>query len=585
MDFNISSKPQMYGYMEKFFLKIILTVTAFFAIGLIVLGVLSKNMIGNEIITLHQSLMQQLTRGPEEKIYQLRQVLDQLTNKAEIQNILTENSPSDNRLNSAVQNTILENYQNVSLARIYIYNNQQLCYANDPKVISFESKEKILKDADCINGYYYAGPIEMKEDGLYKSTFIIMVPINDAVTRAEIGQVVMQVSEAALYRSYSKLSDSDRNYFIVNSEGVIISARHKDTIGNIFSPENEHLFKNGPKQSGFVKETGNQAVFYNKISGTNWYFEELVSLSTIYSSIHKLFLIMLLLFLILAFVIVPITVKTIRHALKPIDIIKDSMKQVAGGDFNIRISEKNSGKGELRVIADSFNHMAARLGEQLKEMQEIERKRHLLQLDLLQTQINPHFIYNTLSSIRFYVEMGKNKEAETMLIAFSKVLRKTLSKSETFVTLAEEIETLNDYIDLQKYRYRNRFSINIDIAEDTLNCIVPDFILQPIVENAIFYSLKAHQVCHVEIYSQIKQNQLFISVADDGAGMDAEKIDHLLDKDTHINHIGVRNVHERLQLNYGECYGLKIKSILGEGTVVTFVIPVERGKDNENIDC
>ena len=120
MDFNISSRPQMYGYMEKFFLKIILTVTAFFAIGLIVLGVLSKNMIGNEIITLHQSLMQQLTRGPEEKIYQLRQVLDQLTNKAEIQNILTENSPSDNRLNSAVQNTILENYQNVSLARIYI---------------------------------------------------------------------------------------------------------------------------------------------------------------------------------------------------------------------------------------------------------------------------------------------------------------------------------------------------------------------------------------------------------------------------------------------------------------------------------
>lgn len=210
----------------------------------------------------------------------------------------------------------------------------------------------------------------------------------------------------------------------------------------------------------------------------------------------------------------------------------------------------------------------------------MERKRHLLELDFLQAQINPHFIYNTLSSIRFYVEMGKNEEAEEMLIDFSKILRKTLSQSERFVSLEEEIETITHYVNLQKGRYRDRFQVEFDIKEETKTSLVPDFILQPIVENAIFYSLRQDQVCHIRISSYLQDQNLYVSVKDDGIGMEEERINEVLRKDLNMNKVGLKNVNERLKLNFGDLYGLKIISEKGKGTEVILEMPStsERGK-------
>ena len=165
------------------------------------------------------------------------------------------------------------------------------------------------------------------------------------------------------------------------------------------------------------------------------------------------------------------------------DKIKDKMNQVAEGRLDVRINAQERGKGEFAEIADSFNYMVDRLEKQVEEIRAMDRKKHLLELDFLQAQINPHFIYNTLSSIRFYVEMGKNEEAEDMLIDFSKILRKTLSRTEQFITLREEMETLRHYVNLQKARYRERVEVWFDVEESTLSSLVPDFILQPIVEN------------------------------------------------------------------------------------------------------
>ena len=313
--------------------------------------------------------------------------------------------------------------------------------------------------------------------------------------------------------------------------------------------------------------------FYENILGTDWYLMERINVHEIWATLDRTGYFSLLLIAAFVLCLYPLTIFSRKRIIKPVDKIKDKMSQVAEGRFDVRISSQERGKGEFAEIADSFNYMVDRLEKQVEGIRAMDRKKHLLELDFLQAQINPHFIYNTLSSIRFYVEMGKNEEAEDMLIDFSKILRKTLSRTEQFITLREEMETLRHYVNLQKARYRERVEVVFDVEESTLPALVPDFILQPIVENAIFYSLKEDKVCHIRIKSYMDQGNLCVSVKDDGVGMDAEKISTVLNKDMNINKVGIKNVNERLKLNFGDVYGLKIISEEGRGTEVILVMP------------
>lgn len=334
--------------------------------------------------------------------------------------------------------------------------------------------------------------------------------------------------------------------------------------------------------SGFIPEAGYRTVsdqgqdymyFYENILGTDWYLMERMNVHEIWETLDRTGYFSLLLIAVFVLCVYPLTMFSRKHIIKPVDKIKDKMNQVAEGRLDVRINAQERGKGEFAEIADSFNYMVDRLEKQVEKIRAMDRKKHLLELDFLQAQINPHFIYNTLSSIRFYVEMGKNEEAEDMLIDFSKILRKTLSRTEQFITLREEMETLRHYVNLQKARYRERVEVGFDVEESTLSSLVPDFILQPIVENAIFYSLKEDKVCHIRIKSFMDHGNLCISVKDDGVGMDAEKISTVLNKDMNINRVGIKNVNERLKLNYGDGYGLKIISEEGKGTEVILVMP------------
>ena len=395
-----------------------------------------------------------------------------------------------------------------------------------------------------------------------------------------VGYVCFQFSDKSLYDSYSRMRESGRDYYIADSRGVMVSGDAKNEIGirNVLGEGGGVLDGAGyrTEKSG----TDNVLCFYEPIRGTDWYMMEKADVRGIGESLDRVgyFAAGLIAFFLVS--VVPMTFLSWKNIVKPVGVIKEKMGQVAEGDLEVSIDPGEKGKGEFAEIADSFNDMTERLAGQVEEIREIERKKHLLELDFLQAQINPHFIYNTLSSIRFYVEMGKNEEAEEMLIDFSKILRKTLSRSEKFISLGEEIETIVHYVNLQRRRYRERFQVEFDIQENTKSSLVPDFILQPIVENAIFYSLRQDRICHIQIRSWIQDKDLYVSVRDDGVGMEAEKISEILGKDLSVNKVGVRNVNERLKLNFGAGYGLRIQSEKGKGTEVILVMPstAERGR-------
>lgn len=425
-----------------------------------------------------------------------------------------------------------------------------------------------------------AGPVRVQEEGLYRNSFFMIQRVRNLLNGRTVGYVCFQFSEKSLYDSYSRMRESGRDYYIADSRGVMVSGDAKNEIGirNVLGEGGGVLDGAGyrTEKSG----TDNVLCFYEPIRGTDWYMMEKADVRGIWESLDRVGYFAAGLIALFLVSVVPMTFLSWKNIVKPVGVIKEKMGQVAEGDLEVSIDPGEKGKGEFAEIADSFNDMTERLAGQVEEIREIERKKHLLELDFLQAQINPHFIYNTLSSIRFYVEMGKNEEAEEMLIDFSKILRKTLSRSEKFISLGEEIETIVHYVNLQRRRYRERFQVEFDIQENTKSSLVPDFILQPIVENAIFYSLRQDRICHIQIRSWIQDKDLYVSVRDDGVGMEAEKISEILGKDLSVNKVGVRNVNERLKLNFGAGYGLRIQSEKGKGTEVILVMPstAERGR-------
>lgn len=568
------------SYMKRYFLKILLVVTVLVGILVVAITSFSKEMVGKEIISLHRSILSQSVRRPAETIRGLKDTMEKLAENSEVIEWISGEEAKEEQVGSFIRNEIFGNYKKGNKFRIYLYDLEELRYSSDYPQIPWEEVQRLIRCAESgpesSDKIWMEGPIFIEtEEGLYRYSFFLLRPIQDLLNGELRGYVLMQLSETAVYDGFKDLLGKDRDYCIVDGDGIVISARNKGNIGRTYDKNNIIIEDKGALGSGYgiSDDYKDNVYFYENISGTSWYLLENVYLHYIFAPLNKTITFAVILMAIFAVCFMPVTFMSLRTILRPIDSIKNKMSLVAGGNLEVRVAEAEKGKGELSEIADSFNYMVEKLECQVEEIKQMERKRHLLQLDFLQTQINPHFIYNTLSSIRYYVEMGKNEEAEKMLIDFSKILRKTLSSSEKFISLKEELETLNYYIDLQKSRYRDRFEVKFDIEERTLTCIVPDFIMQPIVENAIFYSLKEKRMCHVWIRSYIEEENLCISIRDDGIGMDEARISQVLEKGMNMNKVGIRNVQERLQLNFGEPYGLRIFSKEGEGTEVILVMP------------
>lgn len=410
--------------------------------------------------------------------------------------------------------------------------------------------------------------------GIYRHVFQIIQPIRDHFTKEHLGQVVLNITEKTLYDVYEPMQSEAREYLIVNEEGYIISAKDKRKIGMNYIEE--------AKQSKvslvdddwriYTKSDTQELITYMRIPGTEWYLIEELQAAEYMApliNIKKQFVFGVILFVLLSMMMFK---QFAKRLIEPVEYIKGRMALVTKGD--LRAYMEPGRQDEFGEIAVSFNEMLDQINGLLDEVKDTEQKKRLAELDFLRAQINPHFIYNTLSSIRFLVEMGKNEEAEDMLFYFSKILRATLSSSNQYISVREEIETIKNYVNLQKIRYPGSFEVEYQIDEMILDEKIINFILQPIVENSIFYSnQKKEEVCKIVVAGARHGEVIELSITDNGIGMSKEKVQRVFDKEQQMNSIGMRNVHERIQLHYGKAYGIEVLSEEGEGVKVIFRLP------------
>lgn len=237
-----------------------------------------------------------------------------------------------------------------------------------------------------------------------------------------------------------------------------------------------------------------------------------------------------------------------------------------------------AGTYETRQIGQAFNSMLDELHEYVDRLVLAQKKQRNAELEALQQQINPHFLYNTLASIKFMVLQGEKKDADATINALISLLQNTIGNVNETVTLGQELDNLKNYVFINQKRYGNRIKVDYFVDPNCMEYSIPKLILQPFVENSFFHGFNHKPEGSIHILIWQEGSSLICEVVDNGDGMEVGTEGKLPDtkrKQQLFSGIGVRNVHERIQLIYGELYGVAISSVVGEGTKIRITIPIK----------
>lgn len=257
-----------------------------------------------------------------------------------------------------------------------------------------------------------------------------------------------------------------------------------------------------------------------------------------------------------------------------IDAIAKAFEKVEKGDLEVKLHTESS--TEFQAIGKDFNLMIDGLKHQIEQNQEMAEHVAFAQVKQLESQFNPHFLFNTLDNIRFMTKIDL-KAADKMIVSLSHLLRYSIREVREELTVREDLDNLQSYFNILQIRFNKRFSYEIDIEERIMQCLIPKLLIQPLIENAVKYGFIGQETLHVIIRGYEKQGKLIVICQDDGAGMEAELLEEIreqLKQDRNSStHMGLYNIHRRIRLLYKEDYGMRIESAPGEGTTIVLTMP------------
>ena len=380
---------------------------------------------------------------------------------------------------------------------------------------------------------------------------------------------------------------------LYDSRGILLAT--PSTGGH--NPEGYKLFTNGAKDNPLVAKaiadgslTDSGSLVYNnrkglKVLGIYWrgfmgfiYIRE-KPISEVYDPVYREVSRVIWLSLAVALAVaLLLTGFLLRDVIHPLHQISQAMSRLGSGELSTRISERR--RDEFGLLFREFNDTAEQLQNQI-QVAYIERlARRQAELEFLQAQINPHFLYNTLDCIYRLIMKGDNKEGGQAIINLSKLFRLSLGRGPSVVTIAEAMEQLCHYLDLQRLRMGDRISVEIDVAPEIMDCQIPKLLLQPVVENAFVHGLEPKQGSgRLIISGRREEDTMYFAVIDDGIGMSVEQFQQiremLSDPNIQSPH-GVVNVHRRLVLAYGDGWGVAISPNPGGGLRVDIRWPAAK---------
>jgi sensor histidine kinase YesM len=428
-----------------------------------------------------------------------------------------------------------------------------------------------------------------------------IVPIFKKICRPDdlsaVGDMVIFVSpNLFLGEEYEYQSDRDSTSYLVDEKRDIIYTSSREILEDEshanLSDMVDFEISNATASKVYMNYEGNKLIMCKKSAQADLYLVRIIELDNVLAeeSSFKYITIFFIVFLVIISLILSIWFA--GYFSKPIEQIILKINKIAEGDFQYELSMKQGVK-KFEALYHNLHKMELNIQEMMNENTRKEKEKRTLEIQMLQMQINPHFLFNTLNSIKWMANLQRAYGIESMVTSLGMVLEASYNKTDEFVTVKEELEVLQYYFNIQKIRYQDKISLDMLCGrEDLLECLIPRFILQPIVENSIFHGIAPKETRGIiRITVEDFEDDLLIIIRDNGIGLDRDKLDGILkeppDALSHrgLKGIGLSNVHSRIQLTYGLNYGLAVESVKEEYTQVTAKIPKQyrEAGNNESI--
>ncbi len=451
------------------------------------------------------------------------------------------------------------------------------------KNLDITTQEWYKKANNKIENLHFSTPHvqNLFEESTYRYYWVVSMSRIVELTRGgDIGRGILLVdmNYSSIEQLFTKVNAKNAGYvYLIDRNGEIIYHPRQKAIYSKLDKENNiaaALYEDGNYKEIFEGEE--RSVSVKTLGYTGWKIVSVVTTDEFYLDLTQIrfFVIVIVVFAILLMSAMNMIISS--RISTPIQKLEKSVKVLESGSLNLEIYE--GGSKEIRHLGRTIKGMVIQMRELMDDIVLEQEEKRKSELDALQSQINPHFLYNTLDSIVWMIESEQYKEAISMVTALSRLFRISLNKGKTIISIADELTHARNYMNIQKVRYKNRFEFKTHEDPEIYNCSTIKLIIQPILENAIYYGMEYMDGDGIiEVKGYEKDGDIYIDVTDNGLGMSKEVVDYLLTDNGRVHKkgsgVGLLNVHQRIRLYFGEPYGLSIESEPDEGTTVTIHLP------------
>ncbi len=385
------------------------------------------------------------------------------------------------------------------------------------------------------------------------------------------GMIIVNLDDNLLMRFNQSGLQYSSNLFLTDVEGNIVSTQNEEQIGQ--------------KIGFFDRMTGSQGMFwqggklvsYQRVKDWNFYIVNEVSAWSLYQNCFSTILVLVFVTLAITVIALALAKNITKKLYRPINKVVGKMNDVSQGDLGTRIALEDM-DSDGRKLAGGFNIMMDEIDVLMERVKEEQRQLDKMRFNALQSQIQPHFLYNTLECIHWQALSGGIQEISTMVKALAQYYRICLSEGKDIIPLRVELDHVRNYLIIQNMRYGNIITLVEKVEEKYLSMMIPKLTLQPLVENSIYHGIRIKESLTgtVEIEVCETEDTVLLIVRDNGGGMESERIAYINQNISDTNRdvgYGITNINKRIELMYGEQYGLRFRQNEGEGLCVEIRLP------------
>jgi two-component system, sensor histidine kinase YesM len=425
-------------------------------------------------------------------------------------------------------------------------------------------------DSSAYTGGQYVKPIG--------EVFTLLREYRDIERNKLLGIIAIDIDYKVIEENFRKLNAEKDNgeIEIITKSGAIVYSKDRKNIGEQLQPEAFEGITAGNGSYISTQKGKKMLIVYTTSDVTGWKTIERIPMQSLMKDASEVKYVTVVVMALCMLFSMTLSLLLSHSITNPILKLIKKMKNIEKGDFDT--SMEVTSKDEVGQLARSFNHMADEIKALIARIYEQEREKRRIELHMLQQQINPHFLYNTLDSINWMARMQNSPNISAAVTSLTQLLRISVHNSKEFNTIKDELEYLKSYVNIQKLRYGNMFDIVFNVDEEIMDCSILKLLLQPLVENALLHGLNSiRDGGIIKVEGRLEEDSIILCIEDNGKGMTREEIEGALSempkKADSFSGIGIFNIVQRIKLYYGDKYGLTYKSEPGRGTTAIVVIP------------